>query len=136
LGISLKYSFFFLNICNIRFFNFSWIWSEILVYNNFLIIKIWLLNHKRFTIISWWTKPELIKLFNIIFNMAIIPNLILTIIVIQSLLLISVVLIFIELLKIWFLAENLIDIFTYYLTILYSSTSVLDPGWVIDWWSW
>lgn len=136
MGISLKYSFFFLNICNIRFFNFSWIWSEILVYNNFLIIKIWLLNHKRFTIISWWTKPELIKLFNIIFNMAIIPNLILTIIVIQSLLLISVVLIFIELLKIWFLAENLIDIFTYYLTILYSSTSVLDPGWVIDWWSW
>jgi len=136
LGISLKYSFFFLNISNIRFFNFSWIWSEILVYNNFLIIKIWLLNHKRFTIISWWTKPELIKLFNIIFNMAIIPNLILTIIVIQSLLLISVVLIFIELLKIWFLAENLIDIFTYYLTILYSSTSVLDPGWVIDWWSW
>ncbi len=136
MGISLKYSFFFLNISNIRFFNFSWIWSEILVYNNFLIIKIWLLNHKRFTIISWWTKPELIKLFNIIFNMAIIPNLILTIIVIQSLLLISVVLIFIELLKIWFLAENLIDIFTYYLTILYSSTSVLDPGWVIDWWSW
>ena len=136
MGISLKYSFFFLNISNIRFFNFSWIWSEILVYNNFLIIKIWLLNHKRFTIISWWTKPELIKLFKIIFNMAIIPNLILTIIVIQSLLLISVVLIFIELLKIWFLAENLIDIFTYYLTILYSSTSVLDPGWVIDWWSW
>jgi hypothetical protein len=136
LGISLKYSFFFLNICNIRFFNFSWIWSEILVYNDFLIIKIWLLNHKRFTIISWWTKSELIKLFNIIFNMAIIPNLILTIIVIQSLLLISVVLIFIELLKIWFLAENLIYIFTYYLTILYSSASVLDPGWVIDWWSW